>query len=239
MQFAQLADPSGQTLVWGVGPTVAERPRGPRRLRIAGQARALRTARTREISVDPTDGVEPSIRALVASAQRGDRDAFGALYDHYHLPVYRFLYHRTGSAALAEDLTADTFVRALRAIETFRWQGRDFGAWLMTIARNLALDHFKAKRTRSEWATDELPEGDERTPGPEQSVIDGIVHGMVREALLALPADQRECVVLRFLNQLSIAETAAVLGRSPGAIKQLQHRGIRNLTKLVPVDSLR
>ncbi|MCW2819499.1 MAG: sigma-70 family polymerase sigma factor, partial [Marmoricola sp.] len=74
--------------------------------------------------------------ALVELARGGDAEAFGLLYDHYQPQVYRFLYYRLGSVHLAEDLTADTFFRALRSMSTFRWQGKDFGAWLMTIARN-------------------------------------------------------------------------------------------------------
>ena len=64
--------------------------------------------------------------ALVELARTGDKDAFGLLYDHYHVSVYRFLYYRTRSASLAEDLTSDTFFRALRSMNNFRWQGRDF-----------------------------------------------------------------------------------------------------------------
>jgi len=79
------------------------------------------------------------------------------LYDHYHVSVYRFVYYRVGSVQLAEDLTGDTFFRALRSMNGFRWQGRDFGAWLMTIARNLTTDHFKAGRTRLEMLDEEDP----------------------------------------------------------------------------------
>ena len=76
--------------------------------------------------------------ALVELARGGDTEAFGLLYDHYQPSVYRFLYYRTRSVTLAEDLTSETFFRALRSMNNFRWQGRDLGAWLMTIARNLA-----------------------------------------------------------------------------------------------------
>jgi len=80
--------------------------------------------------------------ALVELARTGDKEAFGLLYDHYNTSVFRFLYYRTRSTSLAEDLTSETFFRALRSMNNFRWQGKDFGAWLMTIARNLATDHF-------------------------------------------------------------------------------------------------
>jgi RNA polymerase sigma-70 factor (ECF subfamily) len=177
--------------------------------------------------------------ALVELARGGDTEAFGLLYDHYHPSVYRFLVHRTRSQSLAEDLTAETFFRALRSMSSFRWQGKDFGAWLMTIARNLCTDHFKAGRTRLELTTEDMSLHDDGThDGPEDEVLTSITNEALLEALTELPAEQRDCLVMRFLQGMSIAETAAVLGRSDGAVKQLQLRGVRNLAKLLP-DGIR
>jgi RNA polymerase sigma-70 factor (ECF subfamily) len=172
--------------------------------------------------------------ALVELARKGDVEAFGLLYDHYQGSVYRFLFHRTRSATLAEDLTSETFFRALRSMQGFRWQGKDFGAWLMTIARNLATDHFKAGRTRLEMTTEDMGQHDDATEGPEAMVLAGLTNEILLKALTELPDEQRDCLVMRFLQGMSIAETAAVLGRSDGAIKQLQLRGVRNLAKLMP-----
>ena len=172
--------------------------------------------------------------ALVELARKGDVEAFGLLYDHYQGSVYRFLFHRTRSATLAEDLTSETFFRALRSMQRFRWQGKDFGAWLMTIARNLATDHFKAGRTRLEMTTEDMGQHDDATEGPEAMVLAGLTNEILLKALTELPDEQRDCLVMRFLQGMSIAETAAVLGRSDGAIKQLQLRGVRNLAKLMP-----
>lgn len=172
--------------------------------------------------------------ALVELARAGDADAFGLLYDHYQGSVYRFLFYRTRSAVLAEDLTSETFFRALRSMQGFRWQGKDFGAWLMTIARNLATDHFKAGRTRLEMTTEDMGQHDDATDSPEAAVLAGITNEILLEALTRLPEEQRDCLVMRFLQGMSIAETAAVLGRSDGAVKQLQLRGVRNLAKLMP-----
>jgi RNA polymerase sigma-70 factor, ECF subfamily len=172
--------------------------------------------------------------ALVELARAGDTEAFGLLYDHYQPSVYRFLYYRTRSVALAEDLTSETFLRALRNMNGFRWQGRDLGAWLMTIARNLTTDHYKAGRTRLEMTTEDMSLHDDATDGPEDAVLEGITHEILLGALAELPTEQRECIIMRFLQGLSIAETAAALGRSEGAVKQLQLRGVRNLAKLMP-----
>jgi RNA polymerase sigma-70 factor (ECF subfamily) len=172
--------------------------------------------------------------ALVELARGGDSEAFGMLYDHYHVSVYRFLYYRVGSVALAEDLTSETFFRALRSMSSFKWQGKDFGAWLMTIARNLTTDHYKAGRTRLEFATEDMSPHDSATEGPESAVLCSLTNEVLLEALGELPAEQQECLIMRFLQGLSIAETARVLGRSDGAVKQLQLRGVRNLAKLLP-----
>jgi RNA polymerase sigma-70 factor (ECF subfamily) len=172
--------------------------------------------------------------ALVELARAGDKEAFGLLYDHYHLSVYRFLHYRTRSQTLAEDLTSETFFRALRSMNNFRWQGKDFGAWLMTIARNLTTDHFKAGRTRLEMTTEDMTPHDDATEGPEDAVIAGLTNEVLLTALTELPTEQRDCLVMRFLQGFSIAETAQALDRSDGAVKQLQLRGVRNLAKLLP-----
>lgn len=181
------------------------------------------------------DGAERErLIALVELARQGDKDAFGLLYDHYQASVYRFLYYRTRSQALAEDLTSETFFRALRSMNSFRWQGKDFGAWLMTIARNLTTDHFKSGRTRLEMTTEDMSPHDDTTEGPESAVLAGLTNEALLTALTKLPDEQRECLIMRFLQGMSIAETAKALNRSDGAVKQLQLRGVRNLAKLLP-----
>lgn len=187
-------------------------------------------------SLPPNSGDDDVARltALVDLARRGDAEAFGALYDHYNAAVYRFVYYRVSTSALAEDLVSETFFRALRSMATFQWQGKEFGAWLITIARNLIADHYKSGRTRLETATDDFSGHEGVTDGPEEEVLAGLTNEALRKALTRLPAEQQECLVLRFLNGSSIAETAAALGRSEGAVKQLQMRAVRNLAKLVP-----
>ena len=172
--------------------------------------------------------------ALVDLARGGDKEAFGQLYDHYHVAVFRFLYYRTRSTQLAEDLTSETFFRALRSMSSFRWQGKDFGAWLMTIARNLCTDHFKAGRTRLELTTEDMSAHDDTTESPEAEVLASLTNELLMKALQKLPTEQRDCLVMRFLQGLSISETAQALDRSDGAVKQLQLRGVRNLAKLMP-----
>ncbi|MBA2445288.1 MAG: sigma-70 family RNA polymerase sigma factor [Nocardioidaceae bacterium] len=180
-----------------------------------------------------SDSESTRLVALVDLARQGDSEAFGALYDHYSPAVYRFISYRVGVPVLAEDLTSETFFRALRSINDFRWQGKNFGAWLMTIARNLVADHYKSSRTRLEVATDDFTGHDEATTTPEDEVQE-MMYSILHKALARLPADQQECLVLRFLNGNSIQQTAEALSRSEGAVKQLQLRAVRNLAKLLP-----
>ena len=105
-------------------------------------------------SKQPAEGTR--LIALVDLARGGDAEGFGRLSDHYNASVYRFPYYRAGPVQLAEDLRSETFFRALRSMSSFRWQGKDFGAWLMTIARNLTSDHDKAGRTRLEQTTEDM-----------------------------------------------------------------------------------
>lgn len=176
------------------------------------------------------------LRALVDLAKEGDAEAFGQLYDHYVTGIFRFIYYRVGSRQLAEDLTSETFVRGLRSIQRFTWQGKDFAAWLTTIARNLITDHFKSSRSRLEFTTETVPEGRATAASPESEVLALISNEMLFEAVNALPPEQRDCILMRFIQGMSIAQTAAAIGRSEGAIKQLQLRAVRSLSSSMPPD---
>jgi RNA polymerase sigma-70 factor (ECF subfamily) len=171
---------------------------------------------------------------LVERAREGDTVAFGALYDRYVDTVYRYLYYRVGQRQLAEDLTSETFLRALRRIGTVTWQGRDLGAWLVTIARNLAADHFKSSRFRLEVATADMRDADRLTDGPEGEVLDALTNATLFAAVKKLNAEQQECILLRFIQGMSVSETAEVMAKNDGAIKALQYRAVRSLGRLLP-----
>lgn len=185
----------------------------------------------------PADSDSRRMMDLVERAQAGEADAFGRLYDQYADTVYRYIYYRVGGRATAEDLTSETFLRALRRIGTFTWQGRDFGAWLVTIARNLVADHFKSSRFRLEVTTGEMLDANEVERSPEDSVLESLSNAALLEAVRKLNPQQQECVTLRFLQGLSVAETARVMGKNEGAIKTLQYRAVRTLARLLPDDA--
>ncbi|MDH2393453.1 sigma-70 family RNA polymerase sigma factor [Streptomyces sp. HNM0663] len=207
--------------------TVGRRGRGA-----LGGAGTSTTARRPNADSDSARMME-----LVERAQAGEADAFGRLYDQYSDTVYRYIYYRVGGKATAEDLTSETFLRALRRISTFTWQGRDFGAWLVTIARNLVADHFKSSRFRLEVTTGEMLDANEVERSPEDSVLESLSNAALLEAVRKLNPQQQECVTLRFLQGLSVAETARVMGKNEGAIKTLQYRAVRTLARLLPDDA--
>jgi len=188
----------------------------------------------------PAEGDAAVTLALVQRAQAGGADAadaFGELYDRYVSLVYRYIYYRVGTPQLAEDLTSETFLRALRRISSFTWQGRDVGAWFVTIARNLIADHYKSGRYRLEMTTDDVAESGASKlvqDGPENAVLEGMQNEVLLEAVKQLNAEQQECIVLRFLQGLSVAETAQAMGKNDGAIKALQYRAIKSLGRLLP-----
>ncbi len=180
----------------------------------------------------------PDVWEWVRRTQEGDPEAFGQLYDHYVTLVFRYVYNRVGDRATAEDVTSETFVRALRRIDSLSYQGRDVGAWLVTIARNIVLDHVKSSRYRLEVSTADMRDADRATDGPEDAVVAHLTNRELLACVQQLGSEQQECIVLRFIHGLSVSETAEIMGKKDGAIKALQHRAVRRLAVLVP-DGLR
>jgi RNA polymerase sigma-70 factor, ECF subfamily len=178
--------------------------------------------------------VDTTAWELVAAAQQGDQNAFGALYDRYVDVVFRFVLFRVGDRPLAEDLTSETFLRALRRISSVSYQGRDVGAWFVTIARNLVLDHVKSSRYRLEMTTADILDSSADDRGPEHQVVEEATATELMRCVAQLGRDQQECIMLRFMQGMSVAETAAVMGRNEGAVKALQHRAVRRLAQLLP-----
>lgn len=192
-------------------------------------------------------GPQADMWSLVVAAQAGDREAFAGLYARYMDTVFRFVYFRVGNRQLAEDLTADTFERALKRIGSFTWQGRDIAAWLVTIARNLVADYFKGGRYRLEvlggsvsgMAGDPLLQvereaGPELPMEPEDAVVAHLEAMMVGRALQELNEEQHEVLVLRFYRGLPVAEVGRIMGKNEGAIKALQYRAVRALARALP-----
>lgn len=162
-------------------------------------------------------------RLLVEAAQKDPR-RFGDLYEVHFERVYAFVARRVGQRETAEDLTSDVFHKALANLHSFEWRGVPFAAWLLRIAANVIAD--RSKRGGLEVSSDDPPERSMK-PRMEQAEDGARLFRMVSQ----LADDQRQVVMMRFAEEKSIREIAQKLGRSDGAVKQLQFRALQNLRK--------
>ena len=165
-----------------------------------------------------TPGVDE--RALVEAAQR-DPSRFADLYEAHFERVYAYAARRLRDRHEAEDVTSEVFQQALANLARFEWRGVPFGAWLIRIASNAIADRWKRR------------ERERGTPSPEGRAEPGLEEIEEQARLFRLvgqlPDDQRRVIEMRFVEQKSIREIAAELGRSEGAVKQLQFRGVSGL----------
>lgn len=169
----------------------------------------------------------PEERELVMRARAGDGLAFAQLYEAYLGRVYRYVAYRVGCKEDAEDLTGQVFLRALESIGSYQWRGLPFSAWLFRIAHNLVVDHYRRRGRGGAVSLEEVPE----PVGPGGDPLVGLEMADVREALSHLTEAQRQALLLRLVAGLSVAETARAMGKSPGAIKALQHAGLAALRR--------
>jgi RNA polymerase sigma-70 factor (ECF subfamily) len=168
--------------------------------------------------------------ALRERAEDLDPATLAEIYDQYAGKIYTYIYHRTGDAALSEDLAGDVFVRMLEAVRADRGWQTSLQGWLYRIAHNLIVDHFRRSSKR------EGVELDERWMAAENPThtFEGLFSSnQLRLGMRFLTEEQQQVVVLKFVEGLSNAEVAEVLGKSEGAIKALQHRGLSALRRVV------
>jgi RNA polymerase sigma-70 factor (ECF subfamily) len=166
-------------------------------------------------------GIDTAERLLIEAAQK-DPGRFAEIYEQNFERVFAFIARRVGDRTAAEDLTADVFHQAFANLARFEWRGAPFAAWLFRIARNAIID--RAKHAAKEA---EIP------PILDIPTEDGLEEIEQRAQLFRLvdelPADQRRVIEMRFAEEKSIREIATELGRTEGAVKQLQFRGLQNL----------
>ena len=175
-----------------------------------------------------------AIERLVAAAQQGDPEAFGALFDHYYGPVYRYVAARVGRPSDAEDLAQLVFVKALEALPRYESRGIPFGGWLFRLARNVVIDH---TRTRRDHATlDVIAEHADQDDGPDELAVLRQEMDSVALALRRLTPEQREAIELRFFAGLSAKEAAEVMGRQEGTVRGLQFRAIGALRRELGIE---
>lgn len=168
----------------------------------------------------------------LAAAKAGDESAFTQLFRYAQPGVLRYL--RVISPSRYEDIAGDTWVQVVRGLDTFEaTQAPAFRGWVLSIARHRWLDDQRSRGRRLELVTDEVPE----RPGATDAAgaVDEIMSTEAALTLISrLPKDQAEVIALRYISDLDVAATAQVLGKEPGAVRVLAHRGLRRLQQLLP-----
>lgn len=175
-------------------------------------------------------------KELVRQAIEGHQSAVIALYEMYKSAVFNYVYYRVGgNQALAEDLTAEVFLRMVSHIHTFVDRKRPLRAWLYTVARNLIHDHYRANG-KVKWVALNEQEKDTRAT-PEQLASLGMESTRLVNAMPHLTELQRDVIILRFIEGLSVAETAAILKKNEGAVKSLTRRALAALRRVLEKES--
>ena len=162
---------------------------------------------------------------LQVEAARQDPARFAELYEDNFERVYAYVARRVGNREEAQDVTADVFHQALAGLPRFEWRGLPFVAWLLGIAANVLSDRWQRTATHQEGVNDDLD---------QIGIYDDIEQrAMLYQLVDTLPDDQRRVIIRRFVGQKSLREIATELGRSEGAIKQLQLRALQNLRERI------
>ena len=170
-------------------------------------------------------------RRLVQRAIDRDQTAFADLYDRHVVRIYRHIYYLVGDAREAEDLTAQTFLKAWEAIDRYKERGAPIVAWLLRIAHNLTVSYLRSKRDHSEL--DEAYVDQTRGGNPEEVLEQTADEKSVRDAVLLLRDEQRQVIMLRFVEELDYKDVAAMIGKSVPAVRVIQHRALGNLRRLM------
>lgn len=166
---------------------------------------------------------------LIRRAKQGDREAFSEIYRRHYDAIYAYLSYRLGDAVAAEDLTSEVFVRLVEKIPNFTYRGRPILAWLYTIARNLLTDYHRQSGSEVYVPLDE--QWVAATPNPARTVERRLERECLARALRHLSDSYQQVILLRFIQSLSHAETAAILGKTENATKVLQHRALKALRR--------
>ncbi len=166
---------------------------------------------------------------LVSAAKAGNSEAFGLLYEANIKRIYDFIFFRTMNKEVAEDLVSEIFIKALRALPSFKIDGGSFSAWVYRIARHSLIDYYRKKKTS---ALEDFDLSDEGSWSEEAEKK--VMFGKARELLLKLEPERREIVIMRIWDELSYAEISAITGKSEAAAKMIFKRAIETLRRLSP-----
>jgi RNA polymerase sigma-70 factor (ECF subfamily) len=171
---------------------------------------------------------------VAVAAAGGDQDALEAIFERYSDDIYRWVYVKLRNHSQTEDVTAEVWLKVCRSIRTYQSTGHGFPAWLWTVTSNTIKSMYRT--SGRELPTPNMLGFDQASDsaGPEDVALAAEMRSVVATALADLPKRQAECVTLRFFHRLSVAETASIMGVTELNVRQIQHRAIRKLSKLLP-----
>lgn len=170
---------------------------------------------------------------MVERAAICDPDAIASLYDLYAPKIFNYIYHRLSDPNVAEDLTAQVFLRMVEAIDSDKGWRTSFSGWIYRITHNLVVDHYR-KRSRAEFANiDETPNIPARRGDPFQTTAALLDSDELLRAINMLTEEQAQVITLRFLESYSITEVAEIMDKSEGSIKALQYRAVSSLRRIM------
>ncbi len=176
------------------------------------------------------DSTSEDPRVLMRLAREGNKQAFSKVYQLYFMPIYRYVFFRVREEALTEDIVQTVFLKVYQSLSRFEDRNVSPLAYFFTVARNALTDYWrKEKEVLFFYNEDGVPSHDvpDLNKGPEEAAIHKEVMGKVYDAFNELTEDQREVLVLRFVNEFSYEEIAKVLGKSEDAVRQLQSRALK------------
>ena len=173
--------------------------------------------------------------ALLERAKECDAAALGELYDRYASKIFAYILYRVGNEELAEDLTANVFIKMLNAVRSSKSWKHSFSGWLYRIAHNAVVDYFRRNDYEKSLPLDERLVA--ATDDPFSALEQTIAAESIGKALLHLTNEQQLVIVFKFFQGLSNLQTAEVMGKTEGAIKSLQYRALASLRRNLEADS--
>ncbi|MEZ4732676.1 MAG: sigma-70 family RNA polymerase sigma factor [Caldilineaceae bacterium] len=172
-------------------------------------------------------------KTLLESAAGFDEKALGEIYDRYEARIYSYIYRRTGNESLAEDLTAQVFLKMLEAIRNDKGWHSSFSGWLYRIAHNAVIDYYRQRDRQQQVSLEETLTTTASDHNPVVMAEASLDAERLRTAIGRLTEEQAEVVTLRFLEGYNISEVAEMLDKTEGSIKALQYRAVTTLRQLL------
>lgn len=178
-------------------------------------------------------------KELIRLAKNGDKNAFGLLYKSYYVPIFRYIYARIKNKEDTEDLVQTVFMKAYRSIQTFKEKNQEPLAYFFTVARNTVIDYFRKSKYTSVKDVEFFENIADHKGSPEELFEQNENSKFLYKSIQELSENQREIIILKFINELSNKEIANLLGKKEDAIRQMQSRALKVLREKIRKDKIK